>query len=121
MAREGFILRFFPSRIMQGREKKIWIFFISFREKCDSVPISAEKGLFFFLRLFFMSFELERKEPLICTFSCWLHTTYPMKRERTALCSSASPLMFITAVFLHWGTERFELKLQRQLTKDYSV
>lgn len=29
--------------------------------------------------------------------------------------------MLITAAFLHWGTEQFELKLQRQLTEDYSL
>lgn len=32
-----------------------------------------------------------------------------------------SPLMLITAAFLHWGTEQFEFKLQRQLTEDYSL
>lgn len=56
MAREGFVVSFFPLELCKAVKKLIWIFFISFGEKRDSVPISAEKGLFFLI-LFLMSFE----------------------------------------------------------------
>lgn len=48
MAREGFFIffsDFSPSKTIQ-RKKSIWIFYISFGEKCNSVPISAE-GFYF--------------------------------------------------------------------------
>lgn len=53
MAREGFFVSFFALELCKAEKEWIWIFCISFGEKRDSVPLSAEKGLLFFSHIIF--------------------------------------------------------------------